>query len=151
MKFWWHLHHDSLVEPCYDAAGRVKFIKTSKPQEEQELRLRLFKPVMGELPSAYDQAGAAYDQARAAYLQAWAAYLQAGAAYDQAGAAYLQAWAAYDQARAAYLQARAAYHQARAAYHQSLEDNLPAILSLHALECPQCPWDGVSIFKSQGQ
>ena len=58
-------------------------------------------------------------------VKARAACLKAGAAYDKARAAYDKAWAAYDKARAAYL---------------------PEIEALHAKECPNCPWDGKTIF-----
>lgn len=38
-----HCHHDILVEHCYDYDERVRAIKETKPENEQEIRLRLFK------------------------------------------------------------------------------------------------------------
>ena len=32
------------------------------------------------------------------------------------------------------------------AYEQAYQKHLPAIKALHAKECPNCPWDGKSIF-----
>ena len=43
-------------------------------------------------------------------------------------------------------QAQVAYSQARAAYSQALVAALPKIEALHREECPDCPWDGQSIF-----
>ncbi len=43
------------------------------------------------------------------------------------------------QALAAYDQARAAYDQAETAYKQEVE-------ALHAQECPDCTWNGLTIF-----
>ena len=42
---------------------------------------------------------------------------------------------------AAYAKARAAYDKARAAYAKAGAAALPEIEALHALECPNCPWD----------
>ena len=52
------------------------------------------------------------------------------------------AWAAHDQARIAYNRAWAAYDKARA-------DTAPEIEALHRQECPDCPWDGTTIFTRQ--
>ena len=48
--FYWHVHHDMLLEYCYDYEERVNYIKNYKLQGEIETRLRLFKPVKGKLP-----------------------------------------------------------------------------------------------------
>ena len=49
--------------------------------------------------------------------------------------------AAYAKARAAYAKAGAAYDKVRAAYDKARAAALPEIEALHALECPNCPWD----------
>ena len=61
-------------------------------------------------------------------------------------AVVVESQAAYDKARAAYDKARAAYLKAQAACDEAIPDNMPAILELHAQECPDCPWDGMTIF-----
>ena len=43
-----HLHHDILVEYCYDYDDRVRVIKNKKLTNEQEIRLRLFKMLSKE-------------------------------------------------------------------------------------------------------
>ncbi|KKL79510.1 hypothetical protein LCGC14_2014070 [marine sediment metagenome] len=128
----WHVHHDTLLEYCYDYDERVRFIKKNKPKSEQELRLRLFQPVKGKFPRAVTKAWAACDKARAAYDKA-------RAAYDKARAAYDKAWTAYNKARTACAKARTAYNKAA-------KNNIVAIEKLHRKECPDCPWDGETIF-----
>ena len=61
--FFWHVHHDELVEYCYDYQERVDFIKDNKPADEVEARLALFKPVKGNLPVEFDKAWEAYYKA----------------------------------------------------------------------------------------
>src|SRR3990167_1795389 len=110
--FFWHVHHTIFLEWCYDYEERAQYIRTNKPQNEQEIRLRLFKPVQGRLPEAVVKARQAYDKARQAY----------------------------DKARQAYLRA---YQEA---YDKALKDNMAEIEALHAKECPNCPWNGHTIF-----
>ena len=119
----WHVHHDVLVEPLSaPLEERIAYIKEHKPQEEQELRLRLLKPVVGMLPDAVLKAVDAYTKARDAYTTA-------GDAYTTAGDAYAKAWDAYDKV---------------------ISGDQEAIESLHAQECPDCPWDGQTIFSEGG-
>lgn len=58
----------------------------------------------------------------------------------------VKARAAYNKARAAYDKARSAYVKVWAAYNKAVQDNTPALRALHAKECPNCPWDGKTIF-----
>src|SRR3989344_6847667 len=89
--FYWHCHHEELLEWCYSYEEREKYIRTQKPVKEIELRLHLFKPVQGNLPNevieawrACDEALRAYDEARRAYNEARRAYDEARRAYDEA-------------------------------------------------------------------
>ena len=61
--FYWHVHHDVLLEYCYNYQGRVGYIKENKPKNEIETRLRLFKPVKGKLPEDIVKAGQKYEKA----------------------------------------------------------------------------------------
>lgn len=62
-----HVHHDTLVEYCYDYAERVKYIKSDKPKNEQKTRLRVFKILPKEaeadIPKYYFEADKAWDEA----------------------------------------------------------------------------------------
>ena len=80
--FYWHVHHDILLEWCYDYPGRVDYITREKHPSEVPLRMRLFQPVKGLLPGALGQAQQTYDQAQwQARTQAWQGFHQAQRAY----------------------------------------------------------------------
>ena len=141
--FAWHVHHDVLVEWCSDYAGRVAYIKIDKPLPEQATRLRLFQMVKGQLPAKYVAAGAKLVAAGAKLAAARAKCVAARAKYVAAGAKYVAARAKYVAAMAKYVAARAKYVAAMAKYE-------PKILALHAQECPDCPWNGKTIFPKEG-
>ena len=135
-QFAWHIHHMVLVESLTEPIeNRIAFIRTNKPEDEIETRLRLLKPVQGVLPVAVVEAGKAYDEARKACDEAWKAYVEAGKAYVEAGKAYVEAEKAYDEARKACVEARKAC--------------VEEIDALHAIECPNCPWNGHTIFPKE--
>src|SRR3972149_6661090 len=172
-KPYWHIHHkDFLLEWSDDIQERIDFIQAEKPKHEAEIRLRLLKPVQGALPPKLVKAGDARDKAHAANAKArpalgkdWdaldkaeAAYVKAGDAYVKARAAFGKAWdafvkasVAYAKAGAAFVKAKAAFVKAKAAYNKAYDECLPQIEALHALECPDCPWNGTTIFPEPSQ
>jgi len=117
--WFWHVHHDVLVEWSDDINERIAYIKKEKPENERALRLKLLKPVMGKLPAKLVKAGEAYGKA----------------------------WKAYDKAREAYDKAREACDKAEEAYDKAKKACKKEIEALHKKECPDCPWTGSSIFK----
>ena len=151
--FYWHVHHDVLMEWCFDAVGRQAYIRAEKPASEVELRLRLMQPVRGQLPEVVVKARAEYEKARAEYDKAEAGYEKAQAGYDKAWAGYEKAragcdkaWAGYEKAQAGYDKARAGCDKARAKYNKAISHHQVEIEALHAQECPNCPWNGSIIF-----
>ena len=82
-----HVHHDILVEYCYDYKGRVEYIKANKPKEEQEIRLRLFKilPKKAEkdIPKGYLEANKALNEAYKARNEADKAFSEANKAWSE--------------------------------------------------------------------
>ena len=130
--FCWHVHHDELIEWCYDYEGRARYIQTGKPKNEQEIRLCLFQPVKGNLPNEVIEA-------RQALVKAVQACDEARQAYWQANNEGSEAWQAYGKARAT-------YYKVSQAYEEAWLSNTSAIEELHAAECTNCPWDGHTIF-----
>ena len=127
--FYWHIHHHILVESLIEPIeNRVAFIKERKPEHERETRLRLMQPVKGKLPNAV--------------VKAWDAYLKARVAYNKAWKAHYKGWKAYDKAQKAWERAWKAYYKALAAHKDEIE-------ALHAKECPNCSWDGKTIFPEE--
>ena len=98
-----HRHHDILVEYCYNYDERVEVIKSTKPQNEQEIRLRLFKllpkKAIDELPYEMVKACAEWDKACAEWDKARAAeWDKACAKWDKTCAEWGKADAEWDKA-----------------------------------------------------
>jgi len=151
--FFWHVHHDRLLEWCYSYNERASYISEQKREDQKETRLRLFKPVKGKLPQEVVEAGRvldkawhAYDEAGRASDKAWHAYNRAGRASDKAWQAYYETQQAYYETQQAYNEASQAYNRARQALDEALHKNMSAIEALHREECHDCPWNGKTIF-----
>ena len=117
----WHQPADRLLLPMTykQYVERVIEIGTEKPQHERKERLRLMKPVMT--------------------VKAYAAWVKAYAAREKAYAARERAYAAWEKAYAALDKANAAWEKANAAWRTKNHDK---IMAAHAVECPNCKWDG---------
>ncbi len=136
-----HVHHDILWEYCFDYNERVEYIKQNKPLNEQPLRLKLLQIIPEDrLPGRESPEWSAYDKAKSAYDKAWSAFVKAKSAYDKA-------WSAYDKARSAFVKAKSAYDKAWSAYLSKYSRELE---ELHKELCPDCPWDGKTIFLDKG-
>ncbi len=139
-----HCHHDILFEFVYNYDERVRFILDSKPKGEQELRLKLFQMIPDELiPGKGSPEWEAYCKAGEVHYKAWEAYDKAWEAYDKAReVCYKTAKVCYKALEVCYKTGKVCY-KARAVYckkhHKELE-------KLHTNLCPDCPWDGKTIF-----
>ena len=127
----WHVHHDVLVEPLTESIEtRCAYIRIHKPKGEIKTRLRLLKRVRGEIP-------AKLVAARAAFLAAVAA---------ESAAAGAAAWSAARWAAWLAAAESTAESAAWSAFAKAHEDAIPEINRMHLEECPDCPWDGKTIF-----
>ena len=125
MKNYWHIHRGILCELSDNIEERIEYIKNNKPAGEIELRLRLLREVKGKLPEACETAREAYNTTQEAYNVALEACKTALEACKTA-------WRAYNVALGA--------------YNVALETCKEEIEVLHKKECPDCPWDGHTIF-----
>ncbi len=137
--FFWHVHHEVLLEWCYSYNERAHYIMTSKPKRERELRIRLFKSVRGALPDALLLAGEALDTAREAHDEASRSLEKARDAFERASEAFIEAWRVLGKAGDVLENAQAVYVGELCVCRTEIE-------ALHKLECPDCPWDGFTIF-----
>jgi hypothetical protein len=101
-----HCHHEILCETLTEPAeNRIAYILSGKPENEQALRLRLFRPIVCS--------------------HAWPVRLQkADADWEKADADWEKAYYAFSVQYAA---------------------------SPHAKDCPDCTWNGRTIFPSVAQ
>ena len=153
-----HCHHERVIEPLTQPPEtRIAYILSFKPIEEQALRLHLFRPTYNAAvkparatynaadKAAWATRAAAVDAAEATYnaavKPAWTAY---DAAVEPAQATYA---AAVDAAQATY---NAALDAAEATYNAALNaaeaTYAAAVNAAHQAECPDCPWNGRTIF-----
>ncbi len=124
--FYWHCHHKVLCEFVTDPQQRIDYIERFKADNEIGIRLKLFQPVQGKVPAAIIKAEDDYNKAWTALDNAEAVYINTGSGYD---------WEVF---------LKAVLHKATADYgaaNRSKELEL-----LHAKECPDCPWNGYTIF-----
>ena len=132
-----HCHHDTLAEYVSDFDERIDDIVQNKPVNEQALRLWLFKLVpMDRLPPELAKATEVCDKAREAYIKAREVYIKAREVYYKA--------------REAYYKVREAYIKAIGAHSKAMERFAPELEKLHAELCPDCPWNGKTIFANEG-
>ena len=120
--FAWHVHHDRLMEVLTEPLeNRTAFIESNKPKKEVALRLRLIKVVRGSLPKARREA-----------YKAWQ-----------------ETYKAWQEADEAWQEAYKARQEAEKALQEADNQDLTAIEALHVLECPDCPWNGKTIFPGE--
>ncbi len=102
---------------------------------------------------AYETAREAYVKAREAYETAWKAYETAREAYKKAWKASTTAWKAYETPRKAFETARKAFETAWEAFETARKAYTTAfrteLETLHKELCPNCPWDGQTIFSPE--
>ena len=77
------------------------------------------------------------------------ALIEAYQACADADRAYAEADQACAEARQACAEADRAYSEADRAYNEAIARHLSEITELHSMECPNCPWDGNTIFPEQ--
>lgn len=120
----WHVHHGILFEPLTEPIeARIAYIEQVKAEKETPTqiatRLRLLKVITGPEIEEYDRV-------------------------EQA------AWAEYERVEQA---ARAEYNRIRQVawveYNRVEQAAWDKIEALHAEQCPDCPWDGRTIFPNQ--
>jgi len=165
-----HCHHGWVIEPLTQPPEkRIAYILSDKPIKEQALRLHLFRPVRN---AAVDVAQATWDAALDAARATYNAVIEAAeatynaadkaaratcdAAVKAARATYATtavdaAWATYAAAdKPAWATYDAAVKAARATYHAAVGPAWvtrdAALDAAHQAECPDCPWNGRTIF-----
>lgn len=170
--FAWHVHHGELVEMLREPIEkRIAYIRKWKPKEEIAVRLGLLKVVKGPLPNGLAEAWAAYEKAErwsvalkiaggkpvlyidANKVLAYADFLDGSwprmSIRDYAPPSMAELRAAQTQAHRweeTEVEASRAWNAARDALDRAKEAHWGEVLALHARECPNCPWNGTSIF-----
>lgn len=132
--FHWHVHHDVLVEWCRDYQSRLEYIKSKKAKCRQKLRIRLLQPVKGKLPKGFVEAQKAYNKALEAYNESWETYNKVWKDYD------------CNKKRKTCIEREKTCVSAQKTCLKARKTYLLEIETLHKKECPDCPWNGRTIF-----
>ncbi len=111
-----HPHHNILVEHCWDYDKRVAIIKSDKPKNQQEIRLRVFKllppEAIVELPQKlieadvelekadvkWEKTDAKWDKARAELNKIYVEWEKAYAEWEEADVELTKARVEWDKA-----------------------------------------------------
>jgi hypothetical protein len=143
----WHFHHEILMEPLMEPfETRQEFIRSNKLPSEIETRLRLFQPVRGKLtlPKYWQEVEAKWEEAYAKWREADAKWREAYAKWREADAKRQEAYAKRQEAYAKWQEAYAKRQEAYAKWQAS--PSWKEVEALHRKECPNCPWNGSTIF-----
>jgi len=147
--FYWHMNPRALMEQCYDyTKRRAEMLSSRSLDENTREHLRLFKRVKSELPETVMRAQQVIDAAQQASREACQAYDEMRRIRDEDRSRTYQTDLdqACDKAFHTLQEARLVYERARQTYINTLLTNKTAIEELHQQECPNCPWDGETIF-----
>jgi len=151
MKAYWHVYHNQGFSN--NIQERIDYVKRHKPVYEIDLRLTLLKPVRGKLPRVVVKTGEALNNARivcdklwAACNEAWITHPKIQKACEKGQMICREAWAVYIAKRDVFGKAVAVYEKVAKAHDEAIETYQAEIEALHREECPNCPWDGKTIF-----
>jgi hypothetical protein len=144
----WHCHHEQLIEPLTKLAeNRIAFILRSKSQHEQALRLHLFRPFKGKIPSKLKKIIADWEKADADWEKAKANLWQAKANWEKVDADRQKADADWEKVKVDSRKAIADWQKAKADWWKAKADWWKADAdATHKRQCKNCPWDGRTIF-----
>ena len=130
--FFWCVHHNTLLEWCYDPEKRSNYIRTTKPANEVPIRLKEMQRVKGKIP---DDVVAAYKAAD----EAWNRFCEV----DKACNAWDEDWKKkWDEAWKEWYEASKALDDAKRALDDAILRNRDYLENLHLLECPDSVWNG---------
>ena len=138
-----HCHHSILVEWCYSYDERVKAIKETKAENEQETRLRLFKllpeEALKEIPQRFIKAEAEWNKAKAEWEKVNAKWHKA---YDERN----KAKAKWEKADTEWHKAYDEWHKASAERNKAYDEwSIEDKNNFHQKWCGCKEWDGQEI------
>ena len=132
-----HCHHDRLVEFVTNYDERVAYIKQEKPPAERPLRLRLFQMVPPERLSA----GLAEAVNESTRLREESDRLRA-----EGNRLWEEGHRLWAEASRLWTESTRLWAESTRLGVENIAQHMPELLALHAELCPECPWNGQTIF-----
>ena len=142
---YWHVRHNMLLEFCTGYQERVDYIRKEKPAAEVETRLRLMRPVTGELPDSLTNAGVEVGKAEVEFDVAYEKLNDIRVDFGKATST-VKAWWSHDGVDRELYASATRLKIARDRFSEACEEHGDLIKAIHARECPSCPWNGHTIF-----
>lgn len=135
---YWHIHHDILAELTTEPIkNRIDYITHYKPAFEVEVRLRLMKPVVA-VPQRLADIISSYYSALKAYQQAEDNYYSA--------ANRMPSNVEMDTLSLVLVEKKSEYYTIVSQWNNAYIELEGELEVLHRSECPDCPWNGETIF-----
>ena len=132
-----HCHHDRLVEFVTNYDERVAYIKQEKPPAERPLRLRLFQMVPPERLSA----GLAEAVNESTRLREESDRLRA-----EGNRLWEEGHRLWAESTRLWTESTRLWAESTRLGVENIAQHMPELLALHAELCPECPWNGQTIF-----
>ena len=136
---YWHVHHDTLLEFCTGYRERIDYIRKEKPAAEVETRLRLMRPVTGELPDSLTNAGVEVGKASVEFDVGYVYVYKVSSTRSKA-------WLTVDKVDGELYASAMRLKIASDRFSEACEEHGALIKAIHEQECPSCPWNGYTIF-----
>ena len=144
-----HCYHDKLFGLVWDYEERADYIRTEKPREEKTLRMRLFALIPTErLSPVLAQAVAEGCRLRAEGNRLLAEGYRLFSGSNPLWAEDTRIWDEVNKQRAECNRLRA---ESNRLWVESLKTHIVELEALHAELCPDCPWDGTTIFTRRNE
>ena len=129
MRFYWHFDNDTLMTPVTkDSKEQIAYIRKCQPAQRAEVWLPLLRLVKGALPQPV--------------MVALDTYIKANNTYTRTRIPDARTQVGPTDAYVALKNAGIAFKETVAAHRTEIE-------ALHAQECPNCPWNGQTIFPGE--
>ncbi len=159
-----HCHHDTLYEWVTDYKERVNYIKEAKPFEERELRLRLFKMIPDDrIPFDLFEAKTKWYEAETKWYEAETKWEEAKTKWEEAETKWEEAKTKREEAETKREEAKTKWYEAETKWYEAKTKREEAetkreeaetkwydyFIALHTELCPNCLWDGKTIFPTK--
>jgi len=160
-----HCHHDRLVEFVTNYDERVAYIKQEKPPAERPLRLRLFQMVPPERLSAglaeavneSTRLREESDRLRAEGNRLWEEghrlWAEASRLWTESTRLWAEGTRLWEEGHRLWAESTRLWTESTRLWAEStrlgvenIAQHMPELLALHAELCPECPWNGQTIF-----
>jgi len=146
-----HCHHDVLVEVVWDYDKRVQFIQENKLEGEIPLRLRLFQLIPedrlpAELVAAMAEGKRLWAEGKRLWAEGDRLWAEGNRISDKGNRFWVESNRLWAEGNRLMAEGKRLMAEGKRLWAEGIAAHMPELLALHAELCPDCPWDGETIF-----